>query len=479
MRKIIFTGLILGMTFLSFGVSKVYGDCPVDPYEPNDTPADAYMLSYGDTVAGAWICPIEDYDYYKFQIIEGEYVRVFEIFPTTLRPVIYILNQNQTPIFNNLYTNDMKFFASYTGTAYIVVTKRYWNNNPFEYSFGLQKLDVAPDVLSVEDVPNDQGLQVTVKWKPSFFDPQTGTNQTSSYSLWREVQTDVTSIITGSFRSFEEISFDGMAPVRGSIFEIDGSNWTFIAQIPAVSNRPFVNYSYVAPTLEDNVPTTFVVSAIPMPGFSLPVLWGEPGTGISIDNMPPEFTSYAIQSHSNAIAIEWEVDLTIHYDLEGFNVYRHNAPGFTPNEQNKIASLDSSAVQYLDESVTAGMNFYYVIESFDNSSNSGFTSELSSSITNITTTGSDVTPTEFKLSQNFPNPFNPVTRISFDIAVNSNVELKVYNELGQLVNVLVNDVMSPGSYNVTFDASSLPSGVYFYSLKAGEFRDTKRLVLIK
>lgn len=476
MRNTLFTLIITGIIYLSLGLSNVYSNCPVDPYEPNDTPADAYMLSYGDTVAGAWICPIDDYDYFKVDVTEGDYVRVFEIFPTVLRPVIYILNQNQTPIFNNLYANDMKFFAPYSGTIYIVVTKRYWHEDPFEYSFGLQKIGVAPDVISVVDVPNDQGLQVTVTWKPSFFDPQTGTNQTDFYALWREVNTTDASNVTGNFRSFEEINYDGIS--SGNIYEIDGSSWSFIAQIPVVSNRPFTNYSYVSPTLEDNVPTTFVVSAVPKSGFSLPVLWGEPGTGISIDNLPPEFITYSIQPHSTAIALSWEVDLIIHYDLEGFRVFRHTSPGFTPNEQTKIAELNESVQNYLDENVTSGVEYYYIIESYDNSSNSVFTPELSMSLTNITSESGNI-PNEFKLSQNFPNPFNPVTQIKFDIALQTFVEMNVYNGAGQLVKVLVNDLKSPGSYNVTFDASDLPSGVYYYTLRAGDFRDTKRLVLVK
>lgn len=137
MKKFIFTLVVSGMFFMSLGLSNVSGDCPVDIYEPNNIPAEASLLSYSDTVASAWICPIDDYDYFKFQVTEGEYVRVFEIFPTILRPVIYILNQSQTPIFNNLYYSDMKFFAPYSGTIYIAVTKRYWNNEPFEYSFGV------------------------------------------------------------------------------------------------------------------------------------------------------------------------------------------------------------------------------------------------------------------------------------------------------------------------------------------------------
>jgi len=479
MRKLIFTIVISGMIFLMNSVPGVFANCPTDPYEPNNNPAQAFMLSYSDTVTNAWICPIEDYDYFKFQVTEGDYVRVFEIFPTVLRPTIYIFDENQIPIFNNLYINDLKFFAPYTGTVYIAVTKRYWNNEPFEYSFGLQKIDVAPDVISVTDVPNDQGLQVKVTWKPSYFDPQNGINQTDSYALWREVDffTDAENL-TGKFDSFENINYSGIVPGDGNIYEIDGTDWTFLAQIPAVSNRPFTNYSYIAPTLQDNVPANFIVSAIPLQGYSLPYLWGEPGAGTSVDNLLPVFTGYSIQPHSSAIQLSWHVDLQIHYDLAGFRVYRHTSQGFTPDDQTKIADLNKNSQGYMDENVSAGTGYFYIVESFDNSSNSVFTPELSVTITNITSEPGNI-PNEFKLSQNYPNPFNPVTQIRFDIAVQSFVEMNIYNGAGQLVKVLVNEIKTPGNYNITFDASGLPSGVYFYSLRAGDFRDSKRFILLK
>jgi hypothetical protein len=220
------------------------------------------------------------------------------------------------------------------------------------------------------------------------------------------------------------------------------------------------------------------VSAVPIQGYALPVLWGQPGTGISADNLQPVFTGYSIQPHSNAIELSWHVDLNIHYDLEGFRVFRHTSPGFTPNNQTKIADLNENSQGYVDENVYAGTGYFYIVEAFDNSSNSVFTPELSVSITSITSEPG-IIPNEFRLSQNYPNPFNPVTKIRFDIAIQSLVEMNIYNGAGQLVKVLVNDVKSPGNYYITFDASDLPSGVYFYKLRAGDFRDTKRFILVK
>jgi len=88
-------------------------------------------------------------------------------------------------------------------------------------------------------------------------------------------------------------------------------------------------------------------------------------------------------------------------------------------------------------------------------------------------------PTEYLLSQNYPNPFNPATTISFNLPKTSQVNLVVYNILGKEVKTLVNEVKSAGSYNIHFDAGSLPSGVYFYRLTAGSFSETRKLVLMK
>jgi len=105
-------------------------------------------------------------------------------------------------------------------------------------------------------------------------------------------------------------------------------------------------------------------------------------------------------------------------------------------------------------------------------------------------------PEEFKLSQNYPNPFNPTTSIQYAVSSSQFVNLKVYDVLGNEIVTLVDEEKSAGSYVVEFsakggslpagrhgasggDASSLPSGVYFYRLQAGNFVEYKKMVLIK
>ena len=91
----------------------------------------------------------------------------------------------------------------------------------------------------------------------------------------------------------------------------------------------------------------------------------------------------------------------------------------------------------------------------------------------------NVTPTLFSLNQNYPNPFNPSTTISFGIPEQVNVTLIVYNQLGQKVAELINEVMSPGVHSVKWNAGNLVSGIYFYEIKAGHFQSVKKLLLMK
>lgn len=88
-------------------------------------------------------------------------------------------------------------------------------------------------------------------------------------------------------------------------------------------------------------------------------------------------------------------------------------------------------------------------------------------------------PESYFLGQNYPNPFNPLTKIDFSIPEHSFVKISVYDVSGREVTNLVNNQMQSGSYTITFDASNLPSGVYFYKLTTNKFTDTKKMILIK
>ena len=88
-------------------------------------------------------------------------------------------------------------------------------------------------------------------------------------------------------------------------------------------------------------------------------------------------------------------------------------------------------------------------------------------------------PVSYSLSQNYPNPFNPNSTIKFKIKDSKFVSLKVYDEMGREVTSLVNEKLQPGEYEVKFDGSNLASGMYYYRLNAGDFSETKKMILIK
>ncbi len=88
-------------------------------------------------------------------------------------------------------------------------------------------------------------------------------------------------------------------------------------------------------------------------------------------------------------------------------------------------------------------------------------------------------PESYSLSQNYPNPFNPSTNFSFSIPGTEKVSLKIYDVLGNEVETVVNDVLSAGTYSVELNASNYSSGIYFYTLSTGNFRETKKMNLIK
>ena len=88
-------------------------------------------------------------------------------------------------------------------------------------------------------------------------------------------------------------------------------------------------------------------------------------------------------------------------------------------------------------------------------------------------------PNSFTLAQNYPNPFNPITKIPFTLKKSGDVELGVFDCSGKLVTKLVNEYLTAGMYDVDWNASSFSSGIYFYRIKAENFRDTKKMILIK
>ncbi len=132
------------------------------------------------------------------------------------------------------------------------------------------------------------------------------------------------------------------------------------------------------------------------------------------------------------------------------------------------------------ELITYRMGFAPVSQNvtITNSSLSNINVDLGSPLIGINTINENI-PSNYLLSQNFPNPFNPYTTIKFDVPVAGLIKLSVYDILGREIEVLANENLTAGSYSVNWNASNYPSGIYFYRMETREFSETKKMILIK
>ena len=145
-------------------------------------------------------------------------------------------------------------------------------------------------------------------------------------------------------------------------------------------------------------------------------------------------------------------------------------------ETTKSDPVDLGMVTLRQGSTSAGVSPALIIDGVRISDNWGLA--VTGTATGVEDNSTGI-PTTFELSQNYPNPFNPSTVIKYQIPQNSFVNINVYDVLGNQVRTLVREDKAAGSYSVKFDASNIPSGVYFYTIQAGAFSQTKKMILMK
>jgi len=184
--------------------------------------------------------------------------------------------------------------------------------------------------------------------------------------------------------------------------------------------------------------------------------------------IPVELTSFTASVNPGSVTLSWST--ATETNNQGFEIQRNNgsefyAIGFVTGNGT---TTEINNYSYTDRNLTAG-NYSYRLKQVDFNGRYEY-----SNVINV-----DVAPEQFELSQNYPNPFNPSTTINFSIPQSSIVTLKVFNTLGQEVKTLVNQNMESGVHSISFDASELNSGIYFYRLDAGQFTEVRKMTLIK
>jgi photosystem II stability/assembly factor-like uncharacterized protein len=186
--------------------------------------------------------------------------------------------------------------------------------------------------------------------------------------------------------------------------------------------------------------------------------------------VPVELTSFTATANGKEVILNWTTATEL--NNQGFEIERSedniifNKIGFVPGFGT---TTEPKSYSYSDQSVNSG-TYYYRLKQVDYDGSYEY---------------SEVVEIDFRafnsylLEQNYPNPFNPSTTIGFGIQTKSNVKITILNAIGEEVAVVLNEEREPGFYQVEFSADNLPSGVYFYQLKAGEFTSVKKMILLR
>ena len=188
------------------------------------------------------------------------------------------------------------------------------------------------------------------------------------------------------------------------------------------------------------------------------------------DVIPVELTSFTANVLGNSVNLKWNTATEL--NNSGFEVQRKSAnsewsnigfvAGFGTTTEPKVYS-------FTDDKAAVG-NFTYRLKQVDFDGSYEYSNEI-----NVDVTG----PAQYSLDQNYPNPFNPSTLIKYSVAQDGFVNVSIFNLLGEKVATLVNSNMKAGSYELNFNASQLSSGVYFYSIEAGDFKAVRKMMLMK
>lgn len=248
-------------------------------------------------------------------------------------------------------------------------------------------------------------------------------------------------------------------------WKIPGAGWTSFAGGNGVLDSAILSLDAIMLYAPDASPdwTLYIDS----------VSWNSSGT------LPVELTEFNIEYRTPNVELQWMTATEV--NNYGFEVEKKLQDSKIPKFQDWVkvgfvegAGNSNSPKNYLftDNNITDG-KITYRLKQIDRDGNFTYSHEVEIEAGNI--------PQRFSLEQNYPNPFNPTTQIRFTIPVSSFTTLKVYDIVGREVAMLVNEVKEAGSYSVQLSMNEyqLSSGVYFYTLRAGNFVATKKMLLMK
>jgi hypothetical protein len=368
----------------------------------------------------------------------------------------------------------------------------------------------VPDILHVRDVPHDQGGEVRIEIARSVLDvAQETTYPVLTYNVWQRVDDPATLALLAQEKcdGASSAAAHEMPPRDGAdaswiagwpIDELDGryfvqsdgllgagtfpsGAWELVGSFAACQQ---IQYMYRARTLVDSTGSEIPYSVYFVSAHTTtPTIWfaSDPDSGYSVDNIPPELPAglAAEQSFSPiGLAVSWSVNAA--NDFSHFVVHRGMSAEFVPDPGNQVAT--PTVPRWFDGSWRWDGNYYYKVAAVDIHGNvSGHALLSPDAVTGVET---PVAPATTYLDQNFPNPFNPTTRIVFGLAAPANVSLRIYDAAGRLVRMLVEGARPAGNYSELWDGRdangrAVASGIYFYRLQAGAFTETRKMALLR
>ena len=344
---------------------------------------------------------------------------------------------------------------------------------------------LAPSIYTVRDVPGDQGGKVYLTWYGARSDVFMD-GQVSYYSIWRAIKpTKAALALENGASTLDDLSKLDRSSGKGVIRVEKASNGTFFWELMGTMDAMYMPaYAKTEATLFDSTSvckeyTYFQVVA----HTSIPtVFWASaPDSGYSVDNLSPTTPKALAGKQSyTPVGLNLTWDQNTEADLGHYAVYRGTSAGFVPGPSNLVASPTDTAT--FDSGWRWSGGYYYKVSAVDIHGNESLWAVLTPDA--VTGTDTPKAPAASYLAQNFPNPFNPMTRIAFGLSAPAHVSLRIYDASGRLVRALVNDERRAGRYEESWDGRdsggrSVASGIYFYRLSAGAFESTKKMILVR
>ena len=309
-------------------------------------------------------------------------------------------------------------------------------------TFYLHVVNFKPEIIAIEDIPNDQGGRVYVGFNPSFMDNGVETGQ--SYSVFR--------------------------------WDVHGENesWVLVQSGDAVGHP---SYIYEVSTLTDSSNhgdgvTSFMVVANMNNG----IFHSDPMMGYSVDNIAPGVPGGLLaMGMDESVHLNW--DISSDEDFQYFVLEKAANVDFSDSEL-----IETSDTSYTDVNITANQSNYYRLVAVDYAGNTSDYSEVVEAT--VLSIDENMLPEVFTLHQNYPNPFNPTTQIKYDLPEDSFVSIAIYDVMGRNIRNLMNVNQAAGYHSIRWDAKNdigegVAAGMYIYTIQAGEFRATKKMVLLK